>query len=108
MDRAVFLVHGGHEEIALNRLVFRMHAIKRMFQRHITEIDVRSALATGETIETYPTDQPYPSKLVLGWSGKRPLHVVIAENSENEETIVVTVYEPSSTEWEEGLGRRRR
>lgn len=79
-----------------------------MFQRHITEIDVRSALATGETIETYPTDQPYPSKLVLGWPGKRPLHVVVAENSEDEETIVVTVYEPAPTEWEEGLRRRRR
>ncbi|MEW6247147.1 MAG: DUF4258 domain-containing protein [Nitrospirota bacterium] len=90
----------------MNRLVFRVHAIKRMFQRHISEIDVKDALENGETIETYQNDKPYPSKLVLGWCGKRPLHVVVAENSENQETI--TVYEPDPQEWEDGLRRRRR
>lgn len=52
-----------------NRLVFRVHAIRRMFQRHISEQEVRHALETGETIETYTEDSPYPSRLVLGWSG---------------------------------------
>jgi hypothetical protein len=46
-----------------NRLVFRVHAIRRMFQRHISEKEVRHVLETGETIETYPEDRPY-AKLV--------------------------------------------
>jgi len=40
------------------RLVFRVHALRRMFQRRISEADVREVLATGETIEAYPADTP--------------------------------------------------
>jgi len=32
------------------RLIFRSHAIKRMFERKITLEDVRHVLATGESI----------------------------------------------------------
>jgi hypothetical protein len=56
------------------RLVFRLHAVQRMFQRAISEIDVSAVLATGETIETYPDDTPYPSRLVLGWLGLAEWH----------------------------------
>ena len=62
------------------RLVFRVHAIQRMFQRRISEVEVKQAITSGETIETYPTDKPLPSRLVLGWSGPRPIHVVAADD----------------------------
>jgi hypothetical protein len=51
-----------------------------MFQREINEHDVRAILTTGETIEEYPDDIPYPSRLILGWIGKRPIHIVAADN----------------------------
>ncbi|HWR20370.1 MAG TPA: DUF4258 domain-containing protein [Verrucomicrobiae bacterium] len=89
-------------------LVFRVHAIKRMFQRRISKNDVRHVLETGETIETYPDDTPYPSRLILGWWNARPLHVVAAENAETRETIVITAYEPDPEEWERGFKRRKR
>ena len=92
----------------MSRLVFRVHAISRMFQRRISKDDVRHVLATGETIETYPKDTPYPSRLVLGWCQSRPVHVVVADNAENQETIVITVYEPDVTEWESDFRRRKR
>ncbi len=88
-------------------LVFRVHAIQRMFERAITKEDVRQALATGKTIEAYPEDQPYPSRLVLGWVGTRPIHVVVADNQVQQETIVITVYEPDVAKWEAGFERRR-
>ena len=88
------------------RLVFRVHAIQRMFQRQISEAAVREILTNGETIETYPDDTPYPSRLVLGWLGSRPLHVVVADDAEAQETIVVTVYEPDPEQWETGFRRR--
>ena len=47
-------------------LVFRIHAIQRMFERSVTRADVREVLATGEVIEQYPDDTPYPSRLILG------------------------------------------
>ena len=48
------------------KLVFRVHAIGRMFERRITEEEVRATLKGGETIEDYPSDTPYPSRLMLG------------------------------------------
>ena len=78
-----------------------------MFLRRISVDDVRHVLATGEIIEEYPDDVPYPSRLVLGWRGPRPIHVVVAENVERGESIVITVYEPDPTRWEPGFKRRR-
>ena len=89
------------------RVVFRVHAIQRMFQRGFTEMDVRLILTAGETIETYPDDTPYPSRLVLGWCRGRPLHVVVADNVAAQETIVITVYEPDPDQWEDGFRQRR-
>lgn len=51
----------------VERLIFRIHALQRMFQRGIGAEDVQHVLTTGKTIEDYPADQPYPSRLVLGW-----------------------------------------
>jgi hypothetical protein len=48
------------------RLIFRVHAIQRVFQRGVTVEDVRQALATGETIENYPDDTPYLSRWCWG------------------------------------------
>lgn len=90
------------------RLVFRVHAIQRMFHRRIAEEEVKQVVTTGETIETYSTDKPFPSRLILGWSGSRPIHVVAADNAGAQETIIVTVYEPDSEEWEQGFKRRKR
>ena len=70
--------------------------------------DVKHVLATGETIEEYPDDTPYPSRLVLGRCGGRAVHVVAADNKESEETIVITVYEPSIDGWERDYRRRKK
>lgn len=93
--------------MSVGPLIFRVHAIKRMFQRRVSKDDVRQVLETGETIETYPHDTPYPSRLVLGWRNARPLHVVAADNVQIGETIVITAYEPDPGEWEPGFKRRK-
>ena len=90
------------------RWVFRVHAVQRMSERKITERDVRGILYGGETIEAYPDDTPYPSRLVLGWCRDRPLHVVAAENAEAQETIVIPVYDPDPTLWEPDFRQRLR
>jgi hypothetical protein len=88
------------------KIVYRTHALVRMFQRRIRVEDVRGVIVNGETIEDYPDDIPYPSRLILGWSGNRPLHVVAAYNDADEETIVITVYEPDPALWSEDFRRR--
>jgi len=90
----------------IGKIIFRTHAIIRMFQRHVDEKDVRSVLEKGEIIERYPDDTPYPSRLILGWVENRPLHVVAAENIADNETIVITVYEPDQDKWSLSYKRR--
>lgn len=89
------------------KLVFRAHALRRMFQRGIDIGEVRHALTAGEIIESYPQDLPHPSRLVLGWVGNRPLHIVAADNKGAQETVVITIYEPDPAIWYPDFKRRR-
>lgn len=91
-----------------SRLVFRAHAIRRMFGRGVTLADVRQVVDSGEVIENRPDDLPYPSRLLLGRVGDRPLHVVVADDRPGDAAIVVTVYEPDPALWAPGFRRRRK
>lgn len=97
---------GGFHIAGNNENYIRTHAIKRMFQRIIDDKIVRSILASGEIIEEYSDDKPYPSRLVPGWIGKRPIHIVAADNTMDKEIIVITVYEPDKEKWTDGYKRR--
>jgi hypothetical protein len=94
--------------VTTGELIYRVHALQRMFLRRITDEDVRHVLASGTTVESYPDDTPYPSRLVLGWQSRRPIHVVVADNTADQQTIVVTVYEPDPERWYPGFERRKR
>jgi len=87
-------------------LIFRIHAVQRMFERDISVEDVRMVISEGAVIEDYPEDTPFPSRLIFGWCERRPIHVVVAINEEGS-VIVVTVYEPDQEKWEEDLSRRK-
>ena len=89
-----------------NRMVFRKHALQRMFERTIGVDDVAYVLDNGKTIVDYPDDTPYPSRLILGWLNSRPIHVVAADTPAAE-TVIITVYEPESALWEAGFERRK-
>jgi len=78
-----------------------------MFERSISDVDVRKVLVDGVMIEDYPDDQPYPSFLVLAWVNGRPLHVVAADNDADHETIIITVYEPDADKWQDEFRQRR-
>lgn len=86
-------------------VIYRAHAIRRMFECRISEESVHAVLSTGEVIESYPNDLPYPSKLVLGWSDNRPIHVVVAETDKTD--IIITVYEPDPARWDHQFRHRR-
>lgn len=76
-----------------------------MAQRAISTGDVRLVLDSGEVIEDYPDDYPYPSALVLGWVGGRAIHVIAATSPS--ERIVITVYQPDPARWEPDFKRRK-
>jgi len=88
------------------KLIYRKHAIMRMFERGISEADIREVLSAGEVIAHYPDDRPYPSQLLLGWINNKPMHILTAE-TDNDEIIVVTAYHPELTLWEDNFKRKR-
>lgn len=61
---------------------------------------------TGQIIEQYPEDFPFPSCLVLGYSeDNRIVHVVISD--EGESGRIVTAYIPNIDKFEDDLKTRK-
>jgi len=89
------------------KIIFRIHAIERMFERGIGISEIRMALEKGETIEHYVDEATYPGRLIMFHSGKKNLHVVVADNSPDGEAVVVTGYRPDRRRWTDDLKRRR-
>jgi hypothetical protein len=78
-----------------------------MFEREISVPKVRGVVESGETIEDYSTEMPEPSRLILGFQGRRPFHVVVSENRETTEITVITVYVPDPRKWDKNFMSRR-
>ena len=89
------------------RTLFRIHAVQRMFERDISLAKVYQALQSGEVLEDYYTDMPEPSRLLLGFQGKRPFHVVISEDLRTKVMTVITVYLPDRGKWDKTSRQRR-
>jgi hypothetical protein len=89
------------------KVIFRVHAVQRMFERNVSVKGVVGAIKTGETIEDYSAEMQEPSRLILGFQGKRPLHVVVSENPASNETMIITVYIPSPGKWDKDFKGRR-
>ncbi|MBN1927813.1 MAG: DUF4258 domain-containing protein [Prolixibacteraceae bacterium] len=77
-----------------------------MFKRKIAEQDVINIIKNGEIIKSYPDDKPYPSELILGYVGSRPLHVVVSINIEGC-CFVITTYEPDVSIWNEKFSAKK-
>lgn len=88
-------------------IIFRVHAVQRMFERNVSAKKVSQALQSGETIEDYSAEMPEPSRLILGFQGKRPFHIVTSENPVTNETTIITVYVPDPDKWNKDFRSRR-
>ena len=67
---------------------------------------VLDVAVNGEVIEDYSAERPTPTVLLLGWDKKRPIHVVLSMEP-NDEIAIVTVYEPSLDVFESDYRTRR-
>ncbi|MCP5105116.1 MAG: DUF4258 domain-containing protein [bacterium] len=86
---------------------YRVHATKRMFQRDIDEEDVIEILLSGDIIEQYPDDFPFPSVLINGQSlTGRPIHIVVGIEILEKRLYIITVYQPDTKKWTDNFSRR--
>jgi hypothetical protein len=74
-----------------------------MVSRHITHDDVLEVITTGETIESYPDDQPYPSYLMMGIIEGRILHVVVSHACQIDIIYIISAYELDEQKMERRL-----
>ncbi|MBQ8681055.1 MAG: DUF4258 domain-containing protein [Treponema sp.] len=86
---------------------FSGHVFRRMAERGFSPDTIESVIESGTVIKSYPDDTPYPSRLILGFDGVRPVHVVSAYNSEDDTEYVITVYEPDPLKWSNDFSKRR-
>ena len=84
------------------------HVFERMLERGISRCDVTDVLITGEVIEDYPSDYPYPSVLMHGKLGEKPLHVVAAFDSGQEVIYIITAYFPDAVHFMSDYKTRRK
>jgi len=102
-----------HREIrqCLAECRFTDHARREMETESLGVIrvdEVLQALDTGEIIEEYPEDRPYPSCLVLGRTVTgRPIDVVCAPVAIQRRLIIITTYQPDPGRWDPEFRRRR-
>jgi hypothetical protein len=71
-----------------------------MFERKIPINRVRRALEAGDVIENYES-----SRLLMGFQGRRPFHVVTSETPDA--LTVVTVYLPDANKWKRDFRSRK-
>lgn len=82
------------------------HVMKRLLLRSISQADVLQAIHSGEIIEDYPDDYPYPSCLLLGTdTSGSALHVCCGRGPG--EIWMITAYHPDPDEWETDLKTRK-
>lgn len=78
-----------------------------MFERNISGKKVRQALEAGDVIEDYSAEMSASSRLILGFQGKRPFHVVASGNAGTNEITVITVYVPDPGKWKKDFRSRK-
>ncbi len=86
-------------------MVLTQHSRKRFAERGISIDDIGYVFKTGEIIEQYPDDTPFPSCLILGFSGERALHVVASIDEGM--VYIITAYAPNPEKWEANFRTRR-
>ena len=87
-------------------LRFTRHALERLFQRKISPKECELVFQNGKIIKEYPDDKPFPSRLYLGHTGSRALHLVVSLDGNI--AHVITAYEPIAAIWNKKLERRKK
>ena len=74
-------------------IVWRKHTLERMLLRGISREEVLKSIKTGEIIQVYDYDRPFPSVLLLGFPDARPVHVVASFDEIQGIIFIITAYE---------------
>jgi hypothetical protein len=89
-----------------SKIKWSTHCLERMQERDISIADIEQCILSGEIIEDYPNDFPYPSCLIFGYTvNKEILHVIVG--TDESLLYIITAYYPNTTKFMEDLKTRR-
>jgi len=87
---------------------WRKHILVRLAERNIKQKTIIEVILSGEVIEDYPHDKPFPSCLIFKMIEGKPYHVVVGFDSEYKKTYIITAYNPSLDKFEPDFRTRRK
>ena len=88
------------------KIIISQHMMERFSERYIKYMDIISVINSGEIIEQYPNDYPYPSCLILGVdTDKKYMHIVCG--TDGEYLWIITAYYPDENKWETDMKTRK-
>lgn len=91
-------------------ILWTRHAIAELANEGWVRRAVENGLVTSQVIEDYPVvHRPLPDCLALGQlASGEPFHAVLAVDINRDVLVVITVYRPSSEEWDNEWKTRKR
>ena len=94
-------------KIVRGEVEFSLHAARQMVIRNISVQEIMETVLAGEVIEDYPNDKYGPSCLLFGRTVQRRVLHVQCTHPSRPLVKIITAYEPSPSEWDETLQRRK-
>ena len=102
----MFDIEVARKLCACDAAVITKHAADRLIERNIQYDDIKTGIMNGSIIESYPSDYPHPSALILGYtSDNSPIHTVVGISKESIQ--IITAYFPTLDKWEEDFMTRK-
>ena len=94
------------EYVKKRKIDWTKHCLNRLNQRDISISDIKNAINSGDIIEYYYDDYPYPSCLILGYElNNKVLHIVCGMSDDL--VHMITAYYPDTDKWEDDMKTRR-
>lgn len=101
-------IGGLREAIKAGNFEWRKHTLIRLAERNIAQDIIFMVILSGEVIEDYPKDRPFPSCLIFKMIEDKPYHVVVGFDSEGKKAYIITTYNPGLDKFEPDFRTRRR
>lgn len=102
----MIIIEKLQENYKQDRIIISIHAQERLRQRGIKQKDIKNCIMTGEIIEQYPDDFPFPSCLIFGYTvNNKILHVVASD--EGTLSRIITAYFPNTEKFDNNFKTRK-
>lgn len=107
MTKLTFSYDQLKDAVRLKRYKAQYHAMKRMFERNYSYVDIENIILTGEIVEHHPKSKPYAKCLIMASLGNNPTYVSVAYDPKNHYAYIITIHGYDPEKWIDPRTRRK-